>query len=78
MQGIEIAASVDPRRRVDTLDAGEPTALHRALRTATRAAVHHGGVHTGTVIARHRPDGHCPRCGAGMQRATWFCPRGQL
>ena len=77
-------ARLDPRRRVDTLDAGDLTALHRALRSATRAAIRHDGVHTGTVIAHRRPDGHCPRCGAAMQRATvggrttWFCPREQV
>jgi formamidopyrimidine-DNA glycosylase len=77
-------ARLDPRRRVDTLDADDLTALHRALRSATRAAIKHGGVHTGTVIAHRRPDGHCPRCGALMQRATvggrttWFCPREQV
>jgi formamidopyrimidine-DNA glycosylase len=77
-------ARVDPRRRADTLDRAELTTLHRALRSATRAAIRHGGVHTGTVIAHRRPDGHCPRCGAGMQRATvggrttWFCPREQV
>jgi formamidopyrimidine-DNA glycosylase len=77
-------ARLDPRRRVDTLDADDLTALHRALRSATRAAIRHGGVHTGTVIAHRRADGHCPRCGAAMQRATvggrttWFCPREQV
>lgn len=77
-------AGMDPRRRVDTLDADDLTALHRALRRATRAAIRNGGVHTGTVIAHRRPDGHCPRCGAAMQRAevggrtTWFCPREQV
>jgi formamidopyrimidine-DNA glycosylase len=76
-------ARLDPRRRVDTLGADELTALHRALRSATRAAIRNGGVHTGTVIAHRRPDGHCPRCGAAMQRATvggrttWFCPQEQ-
>jgi formamidopyrimidine-DNA glycosylase len=76
-------ARVDPRRRADTLDGAVLTTLHRALRAATRAAIRHGGVHTGIVIPHRRPDGHCPRCGAGMQRATvggrttWFCPREQ-
>ena len=61
----------------------ELTTLHRALRTATRAAVRHGGVHTGVVMPHRHPDGHCPRCGAAMARATvggrttWFCPREQ-
>lgn len=77
-------ARLDPRRRVDTLDADDLARLHRSLRTATRAAIRNGGVHTGTVIAHRRPDGHCPRCGAPMQRATvggrttWFCPREQV
>jgi formamidopyrimidine-DNA glycosylase len=77
-------ARLDPRRRVDTLGDDELATLHRALRSATRAAIRHGGVHTGTVIAHRHPDGHCPRCGAAMERATvggrttWFCPREQV
>jgi formamidopyrimidine-DNA glycosylase len=76
-------ARLDPRRRVDTLGDDDLARLHRALRTATRAAVRNGGVHTGTVIAHRHPGGHCPRCGAAMERATvggrttWFCPREQ-
>ena len=76
-------ARLDPRRRVDTLDGDDLTTLHRALRKATRAAIRNGGVHTGAVVPHRRPDGHCPRCGAGMERATvggrttWFCPREQ-
>ena len=77
-------ARLDPRRRVDTLGRDDLTALHRALRAATRRAIRQGGVHTGEVIAHRRPDGHCPRCGAAIQRAevggrtTWFCPREQV
>jgi formamidopyrimidine-DNA glycosylase len=77
-------ARIDPRRRVDTLHADELTRLHRALRAATRAANRNGGVHTGTVIAHRHAGGHCPRCGAVMERATvggrttWFCPREQV
>ena len=77
-------AGVDPRRRVDTLGHDDLTALHRALRGATRAAIRHGGVHTGEVIAHRRAGDHCPRCGAGMERATvggrttWFCPDEQV
>jgi formamidopyrimidine-DNA glycosylase len=77
-------ARLDPRRRVDTLDDDDLARLHRALRTATRAAIRNGGVHTGTVIAHRHAGGHCPRCGAAMERATvggrttWFCPREQV
>jgi formamidopyrimidine-DNA glycosylase len=77
-------AGVDPRRRVDTLGHDDLTALHRALRRATRAAIRHGGVHTGEVIAHRGAGDHCPRCGAGMERATvggrttWFCPEEQV
>lgn len=76
-------ARLDPRRRVDTLADDELTRLRRALRKATRAAIRHGGVHTGVVIPHRRPGGHCPRCGAALERATvggrttWFCPREQ-
>ena len=76
-------ARIDPRRRVDTLTDDDLTRLHRALRAATKAALRDGGVHTGVVIPHRRPGGHCPRCGAEMQRAevggrtTWFCPKEQ-
>ena len=77
-------ARIDPRRPADALSADDLAALYRALRAATRAAIRQGGVHTGTVIAHRHPDGHCPRCGTAMQRATvggrttWFCPREQV
>jgi formamidopyrimidine-DNA glycosylase len=76
-------AGLDPRRRVDTLDHDDLTALHRSLRKATKAAIRRGGVHTGEVIEHRTPGGRCPRCGEGMQRATvggrttWWCPREQ-
>ena len=44
-------ARLDPRHRVDELSADDLTALHRALRRATRSAVRRGGVHTGDVIS---------------------------
>jgi formamidopyrimidine-DNA glycosylase len=77
-------ARLDPRRRVDTLGDDELATLHRALRRATRAAIRNGGVHTGAVVPHRHVDGHCPRCGAVMERATvggrttWFCPREQV
>lgn len=76
-------AGLDPRRRVDTLDRDELTRLHRELGRATRDAIARGGVHTGEVIRHRRRDGHCPRCGAEMSRATvggrttYWCPAEQ-
>lgn len=76
-------AEIDPRRRVDTLDADTLTDLHRALRRATRAAIRRGGVHTGEIIGHRREGEHCPRCGAEMARGTvggrttWWCPQEQ-
>lgn len=77
------AAGIDPRRRVDTLDEADLNHLRVVLRRATRAAIRHGGVHTGEVIAHRREGEHCPRCGAPMQRGTvggrttWWCSREQ-
>ncbi len=77
-------ARLDPRRRVDTLTDDDLAGLHRALRSATRAAIKHGGVHTGEVIAHRRRGDHCPRCGADMSRATvggrttWWCSAEQV
>ena len=73
-------ARLSPRRPVDELSGSELARLHRALHTATRAAIEHGGVHTGEVIPFRGHGRHCPRCGAGMVhatvggRTTWWCP----
>lgn len=77
-------ARLDPHRPAGDLGADELTALHRALRKATRAAIEHGGVHTGEVVPHRHRDGHCPRCGAEMAtgqvggRTTWWCTREQV
>lgn len=76
-------AAIDPRRPASDLTQDELTGLHRALRSAIRAAIRHGGVHTGEIIAHRTKGGHCPRCGAEMARATvggrttWRCTREQ-
>ena len=76
-------ARLDPHRPAGDLGADELTALHRELRRATRSAVAHGGVHTGSVIEHRRKGGRCPRCGAEMAvgvvggRTTWWCTREQ-
>jgi formamidopyrimidine-DNA glycosylase len=72
-------AAVDPRRPADELSRDELTLLHRKVRAAIRQAIKHGGVHTGEVVPHRKRGGHCPRCGAPMERATvggrttWFC-----
>lgn len=77
-------AGLDPRRPVDTLTTDDLDALRRELRAAVRAAIRHGGVHTGEIIEHRRPGGRCPRCGAEMLRATvggrttWWCSREQV
>ena len=62
-------ARLHPRRRVDTLADDELRTLHRALRTATRAAVRHGGVHIPGHAAGVRASvrRRCARC-AGYDR----------
>ena len=76
-------ARVDPRRLAGELSEWELDGLRRALRAATRAAIRRGGVHTGDLIGERHPGGHCPRCGAALERGkvggrtTWWCPREQ-
>ncbi len=76
-------AKISPRRPADELDPAELNRLHRALRTATAAAIKHGGVHTGEIIAFRKTGRHCPRCGTEMTQATvggrttWWCPQDQ-
>ncbi len=76
-------AKISPRRPGRSLSAEELRRLRVALRRATRAAIAHGGVHTGRIIEYRGPGRHCPRCGAEMTRATvggrttWWCPEEQ-
>jgi formamidopyrimidine-DNA glycosylase len=73
-------ARLSPHRLAGELDTDELDRLRRELRAATRAAIRHGGVHTGEVIPHRRRDGHCPRCGTPMARdtvggrTTYWCP----
>lgn len=77
-------ARIAPERPANELDDDELARLRRALRKATRAAIAHGGVHTGTFIAHRSRSGHCPRCGAEVKRATvgsrttYWCPEEQV
>ncbi len=76
-------AEISPVRPANELDDDELAHVRRALRKATRAAIEHGGVHTGTFIEHRGRDGHCPRCGAEVKRATigsrttYWCPNDQ-
>lgn len=77
-------AEISPQRPANELDAAELKTLHRALRKATTAAIKHGGVHTGEIIAFRQTGRHCPRCGTEMThatvggRTTWWCPTDQI
>jgi formamidopyrimidine-DNA glycosylase len=77
-------ARLSPLRPARLLDEDELDRLRNAIRAAIRSALRKGGVHTGEVIEHRRRDGVCPRCGAGMQRATvggrttYWCPADQV
>lgn len=76
-------ARISPHRHADDLSVEELDHLRRQLRTATRAAIRHGGVHTGSLIEHRRRGGVCPRCGVALHvgkvggRTTWWCPAEQ-
>lgn len=76
-------AGIDPRRESGSLDEEDLDALRRALRAAARSAIRHGGVHTGGFVRARGRGGHCPECGAALERATvggrttYWCPRRQ-
>jgi len=69
-----------PARPAGSLSPTELDRLRRELRAAVRAAIRHGGVHTGRLIGERRRGGRCPRCGGGLERSriggrtTWWCP----
>lgn len=77
-------AKVAPGRRTEEMSADDLTALHKAMRRATKAAIKHGGVHTGEIIESRTKGAHCPRCGAEMRsgsvggRTTWWCSHEQV
>ncbi|GAB2602315.1 formamidopyrimidine-DNA glycosylase [Paractinoplanes abujensis] len=73
------AARLNPGRRVDKLTDDDVQRLLRATRSAVRAAIAGGGVHTLKVIPYRKTGGHCPRDGAPMAmstvggRTSWWC-----
>ena len=76
-------AGLSPRRPAGELSDEELDRLRKEIRAATRSAIKLGGVHTGKVIPARMRGGVCPRCGAGMERATiggrttYWCPAEQ-
>jgi formamidopyrimidine-DNA glycosylase len=73
-------ARLSPQRPAGDLSEEELDRLRRELRSATRDAIRHGGVHTGRFIAHRRRGDACPRCGTALERATiggrttFWCP----
>jgi formamidopyrimidine-DNA glycosylase len=73
-----------PTRPAQSLALDQLDRLRNAIRAATRSAMRKGGVHTGELIPHRSRDGHCPRCGASLARATvggrttYWCPEEQL
>jgi formamidopyrimidine-DNA glycosylase len=76
-------AKVHPAAPVSELTRPDVDRLLRAVRRSVESAVAGGGVHTLPIVSFRREDGHCPRCGAPMQRGTvagrttWWCSREQ-
>jgi formamidopyrimidine-DNA glycosylase len=74
---------IDPRRAATDLGEDELARLWRDMRTVIRMSVRRGHAGVTPVIAERRRDGHCPRCGAAMERGrvggrtTYWCPREQ-
>ncbi len=77
-------AHVAPMQRVDSMSSDDLGRLHTALRKATKAAIKHGGVHTGDVILYRAAGARCPRCDGEMirdtvgGRTTWWCSQEQI
>lgn len=77
-------ARLSPLRAAGDLDEEELDRLRRELRAAIRSAIRRGGVHTGELVPHRRRGGHCPRCGAELERGTvggrttYWCPVEQL
>jgi formamidopyrimidine-DNA glycosylase len=76
-------AYLDPRRAAEDLDNEELDRLWREMRSIIRMSVRRGHAGISEVIPERRRDGHCPRCGTAMERATvggrttYWCPKEQ-
>ncbi|MDQ6607854.1 MAG: formamidopyrimidine-DNA glycosylase, partial [Actinomycetota bacterium] len=63
-------ARIAPGRSVAALSSEDLDRLRRELRAAVRSAIRKGGVHTGGFVPARGRDGHCPRDGHHLERAT--------
>jgi formamidopyrimidine-DNA glycosylase len=76
-------ARIDPRRPAEDLATDELDRLRREMRTVIRMSLRRGHAGVSEVIPERRRDGHCPRCGTAMARATvggrttYWCPKEQ-
>ena len=77
-------ARIAPTRPTSSLSDEDLDRLRRELRSAVRSAIRKGGVHTGAFIPARGQEGHCPRDGHSLSRATvggrttYWCPVCQL
>ncbi len=77
-------ARIAPGRSVADLSQEDLDRLRRELRAAVRSAIAKGGAHTGRFIPARGREGHCPRDGHPLERATiggrttYWCPVCQL
>lgn len=76
-------ASISPSKPADELHPKDLDRLYDSLESSLKAAIAHGGVHTGEVIPYRNADAACPRCGSHMLhgtvggRSTWWCAKEQ-
>ena len=76
-------AGLDPGRPASGLGPDEVAVLARTLRSTVRMLTRRGGSHTGDLQDQRHRAGHCPRCGAPLERrtvggrTTYSCPAEQ-
>lgn len=63
-------ARLDPARPAGSLDGTEVRRLQRRIVTTVADLFERGGSHRGDLQAERHRDGHCPRCGAPLDRRT--------
>jgi formamidopyrimidine-DNA glycosylase len=76
-------ALLDPRRPAAELTTDELDRLWRDMRAIIRMSLRRGHAGVTELIPERRRGGHCPRCGAELERGvvggrtTFWCPREQ-